>query len=169
MNTETTTFYAALVLRLGLGTMFTAHALLKILVFTPEGTVGYFASLGVPGWLAYPTMAAELIGGVMLISGIKTRWVSLILIPDLIGAIVLVHGANGWLFTNKGGGWEYPLFLIIASLTQALLGDGAFSASTLLTRKEQTNRDVVVNSPVPDNKAPMHAMMGDPSQRSQTQ
>lgn len=132
MTTQTSASYAALVLRVSLGTMFIAHALLKILVFTPDGTVGFFASLGVPGWFAYPTMAAELIGGTMLIFGIKARIVSLALIPLLIGTIVLVHGGNGWLFANEGGGWEYPVFLIVASITLSLLGDGALTAKSVI-------------------------------------
>lgn len=126
--------YAALVLRIALGTMFIAHALLKILVFTPAGTVAFFASLGVPGWLAYPTMAAELIGGLLLVAGVRTRVVSLGLLPILIGTIVLAHGGNGWLYTNQGGGWEYSAFLSLAALAQALLGDGAFSAQTRFRR-----------------------------------
>lgn len=129
--------YAALVLRLGLGAMFIAHALLKIMVFTPAGTVGFFASLGVPGWFAYPDMAAELIGGVMLLAGIQSRIVALVLTPVLIGSIVLVHGANGWLFTNKGGGWEYPLFLTLASIAQALLGDGVYSLGGVLANRSR--------------------------------
>ena len=134
--------YAALLLRTSLGVMFIAHALLKILVFTPAGTVGFFASLGVPGWFAYPTMGAELLGGMLLVAGIQTRFVSLALVPVLTGSIVLVHGGNGWLFTNANGGWEYPLFLTMAALVQALLGDGAYSLKTVFTRKEQLNRSV---------------------------
>jgi len=133
MTTQTTP-YAILILRLALGTMFIAHALLKILVFTPEGTVGFFASLGVPGWFAYPIMAIELIGGAMLILGIKTRLVSLALIPVLIGAMVLVHGAKGWSFTNEGGGWEYPLFLIAALIAQSLLGNGAITLKSIINK-----------------------------------
>ncbi len=132
MITQTTTSYAALILRIGLGTIFIAHALLKILVFTPEGSVAFFASLGVPGWFAYPTMAIELLGGIMLILGIKTRLISLALIPVMIGAIVLVHGEKGWLFTNEGGGWEFPLFLIVTLITQSLLETGAFSLKSII-------------------------------------
>jgi len=132
MTTDTTTPYAALILRISLGTMFIAHALLKLLVFTPEGTVGFFVSLGIPGWLAYPTMAIELIGGVMLILGIKTKQISFALIPVLIGTIVLVHGARGWMFANEGGGWEYPLFLIAALTVQSLLGNGAFNLQSII-------------------------------------
>lgn len=134
--------YAALLLRTSLGVTFIAHALLKILVFTPAGTVGFFASLGVPGWLAYPTMGAELIGGVLLVAGIQTRVVSLALVPVLIGSIVLVHGGNGWLFSNANGGWEYPLFLTVAALTQALLGDGAYRLRSVFTFKEHGNHNV---------------------------
>jgi len=128
------TAYAALLLRIALGTMFIAHALLKILVFTPAGTQGFFDSLGVPGWFAYPTMGAELVGGILLVLGVQTRAVALLLLPVLIGSIVLVHGANGWLYTNANGGWEYSAFLIVASIVQALLGNGAFSLSSLFER-----------------------------------
>ncbi|MEJ2014866.1 MAG: DoxX family protein [Limibacillus sp.] len=117
--------YAALILRVSLGVMFLAHGLyLKIFVFTVGGTVGFFESLGLPAVLAYATIAAESLGGLALILGVFTRWVSLALLPVLLGAL-WVHSGNGWLFTAEGGGWEYPLFLAAAALTQALLGDGA--------------------------------------------
>jgi putative oxidoreductase len=104
---------------------FLAHGLyLKIFVFTVGGTVGFFESLGLPAVLAYATIAAESLGGLALILGVFTRWVSLALLPVLLGAL-WVHSGNGWLFTAEGGGWEYPLFLAAAALTQALLGDGA--------------------------------------------
>lgn len=115
---------AALLLRLALGTMFLAHAWLKVKVFTPAGTVQYFKSLGLPGGLAYLTMAAEIGGGILLILGIETRWVALALVPLMLGTIVLVHGKAGWLFTNKDGGWEYPAFWIVGLLVLAALGDG---------------------------------------------
>jgi hypothetical protein len=53
---------AALLLRLSLAVMFFAHAWLKIKVFTIPGTVKYFESLGVPGFFAYLTIAAEISG-----------------------------------------------------------------------------------------------------------
>jgi putative oxidoreductase len=118
--------YAATLLRVSLGAMFIAHALLKLLVFTLPGTAQFFGSIGFPGWTAYLVFAAELIGGVLLVLGVQTRAVALALVPILIGALY-VHAGNGWLFTAKNGGWEYPLFLIAASLVQALLGDGAYA------------------------------------------
>ena len=113
MNNQKSASYAALLLRVSLGVVFLAHGLLKVLVFTPAGTAGFFASLGLPGWLAYPTMAAEILGGVLLIAGVQTRIVSLTLLPILIGSL-WVHSGNGWLFTNDNGGWEYSLFLSLS-------------------------------------------------------
>ncbi len=118
--------YAALVLRIGLGTMFVAHGLLKVLVFTLPGTVGFFESVGFPGFAAYIVTFAEIIGGVLLLAGIAVRAVSIALLPVLLGA-VYVHFGAGWLFSNANGGWEYPAFLTIASIAQALLGPGKFA------------------------------------------
>ena len=118
--------YAALLLRLSLGAMFIAHGLLKVFVFTIPGTVGFFESVGYPGWVAYATIAAEVGGGTLLILGVWTRAVALALIPILLGALQ-VHLGNGWVFSNEGGGWEYPAFLAVASLIQGLLGDGAYA------------------------------------------
>ena len=126
--------YAALILRLALGTMFVAHALLKLFVFTLPGTVQFFESLGLPGVLAYATFAAELAGGVLLIAGVGTRWVAAALVPVLLGA-AWVHSGNGWLFTAPKGGWEYPVFLTLAAVVQALLGDGAYALGGRFTRR----------------------------------
>ena len=123
INTNTAP-YAALLLRLSLGVMFIAHALLKLVVFTLPGTVQFFETLGYPGFLAYVVFGAELVGGALLMLGVYTRRVALALIPILIGA-ALVHVPNGWVFSAPNGGWEYPVFLVIASVVQALLGDGA--------------------------------------------
>lgn len=119
--------YAALILRVALGVLALAHGLLKIFVFTPAGTVGFFESLGLPGALAYLTIAVELVGGVALIAGVFTRYVAISMVPILIGSMVFAHASAGWLFSNEGGGWEYPAFWVVALVVQALLGDGAYA------------------------------------------
>jgi len=119
--------YAAALLRVTTGALFVAHAALKIVVFTPAGTAGYFESIGLPAFLAYVTIAAELLGGLALIAGFKTRIVSLALVPVLLGAAWFGHGAAGFFFSNAGGGWEYPVFWAIVMVVQALLGAGAWA------------------------------------------
>ncbi|MVS98430.1 DoxX family membrane protein [Devosia sp. L53-10-65] len=118
---------AATILRVSMGVLFLAHAGLKLFVFTPAGTAGYFASLGLPGPLAYLVIAAELLGGIALILGVYSRWVSLALVPILLGSIYVPHGAAGFFFSNEGGGWEFPAFWAVTLVVQALLGDGAFA------------------------------------------
>jgi len=117
--------YGVLLLRWCLGTMFVAHALYKWRVDTIPGTVAFFKSLGLPGWFAYMDIAGELGGAACLFVGIYPRYVALLLVPLMIGTIVYVHGKNGWRFTNKGGGWEYPGFWTAALLAVFLIGDGA--------------------------------------------
>jgi putative oxidoreductase len=111
-------------LRVSLGVMWIAHALLKLLVFTLPGTAQFFESVGIPGVLAYPVFAVELAGGAALVLGIYARQVSVALVPVMIAA-ASVHVPNGWVFTSPGGGWEYPVFLTVASIALWLLGDGA--------------------------------------------
>jgi putative oxidoreductase len=122
----TSSDYAATLLRVSSGVLFLAHGLLKVNVFTVAGTVGYFESLGLPGFLAYLTIAAEIGGGLALILGIATRLVALGLIPVLLGA-TWVHAGNGWLFSGEGGGWEFPLFWAVVQVVIALLGAGAYA------------------------------------------
>lgn len=130
-----TTPYAALVMRLSLGILFLAHFGLKFFVFTPSGTAKFFASLGLPGGLAYLTMAVELIGAIALILGIYTRIVAVVLIPVLLGAIVTVHGPAGFFFTNPNGGWEFPAFWIVGLIVLALTGDGKFALKPTTVKK----------------------------------
>lgn len=120
------TAYAALILRLALGTMFIAHGLLKVLVFTIPGTIGFFDSIGIPGWMAYLVILGELGGGALLILGVYTRWIGLATLPILLGAS-FVHMGNGWSFSNQGGGWEYPVFLSVVAVAVSLLGNGAYA------------------------------------------
>ena len=126
--------HAALLLRVAMGVLFVLHAWMKIAVFTPAGTAQYFASIGLPGVLAYVTIAVELLGGLALIAGVYSRWVSLALVPVMIGAAYFGHGANGFFFSAPNGGWEYPAFWTVALLVQALLGDGAYALSNRAAR-----------------------------------
>jgi uncharacterized membrane protein YphA (DoxX/SURF4 family) len=80
-------------------------------------------------FFAYLVIAGEIGGGLALILGLWTRPISLLLLPIMIGA-TLQHVGGGWLFTNQGGGWEFPVFWTAALVVQALLGDGAFALRT---------------------------------------
>lgn len=121
------TALAALLLRVSMGIMLLAHSLLlKVMIFGIPGTVGFFQSIGYPGFLAYLVIIVEILGGLALILGLYSRWVSLIVLPVMLGA-TLQHLGNGWLFSGTGGGWEFPAFWSLTLVIQALLGDGALA------------------------------------------
>jgi len=127
MNHPNRIDYGIALLRFSFGVMLFAHGfVLKLLTFGLAGTAGFFESIGFPGWTAYLVFALETLGGLALIAGIGTRWVALAVLPVLLGALS-VHAGNGWVFSNDGGGWEYPLYLVVLAAAQFLLGAGAWS------------------------------------------
>lgn len=134
--------WGASLLRVALGCMWLAHGSLKLFVFTLPGTARYFESVGLPGWTAYPMFVAEIAGGAAILAGFYGRQVSLLLAPTLLVA-AWVHWPNGWVHTSPNGGWEYPVFLAIASLVHWLIGDGAVALRTgdvLAPRRASTGR-----------------------------
>ena len=118
-----------MLLRVALGIMWIAHALLKWFVFTIPGFAGWLDSQGLPVSMAWPVFLMELIGGIMILLGFYGRYVSAILVPIMFVALS-THFTNGWIHTSEGGGWEYPMFLIIASIAHVLIGDGQFALRT---------------------------------------
>ena len=121
--------YGIALLRVSLGLMLIAHSVvLKYFVFTLPGTAQFFASIGLPGFLAYIVFAVEALSGVALVLGIGTRYAAAAVVPVLLGAL-WAHSGNGWIFSGPNGGWEYPLYLIVLAIAQVLLGQGAFALS----------------------------------------
>ncbi|MDN7901505.1 DoxX family protein [Burkholderia cepacia] len=126
MNPNRLNDFAATLLRVGLGVLYLAHVAQKVFVFTLPGTAQFFASIGLPGWLAYLTTFVELAGGLALLAGFRVRVAALVLLPFMLGATA-AHLPNGWSFASPNGGWEYPAFWAVTLAVQALLGGGAFA------------------------------------------
>ena len=127
MNSEHLTNYGATVTRIGLGLVLLAHSVyLKLVVFSLPGTAQFFASIGLPAALAYIVFAIEAVAGAALVIGWQSRIAALAVVPVLLGA-TWAHASAGWLFTNSGGGWEYPALLSVLAVAQVFLGDGAFA------------------------------------------
>ena len=123
--------YGALLLRVSMGVLFILHGFyLKYMVFGLAGAEKYFASLGLPDWFAIVVIAYETLGGLALIFGIYARPVAFVLGIHLLAAAYLGHLHNGWPFTAKGGGYEYPVFWAITCFALALIGDGPFAVKT---------------------------------------
>ena len=79
-----------------------------------------------------------MLGGLALIRGVYAPVVALALAAKVLGTVALVHRANGWLFTNKGGGWEFPGFWALSLIVLYLLGDGALALWPGQGERQQT-------------------------------
>lgn len=113
-------YFGRLFLRLTAGVALITHSLyLKVFVFTMTGTVAFFESIGLHGFLAWVTLLVEIVTGGMLILRLKPHIAATAAVPILLGA-TWAHSGNGWLFSNTGGGWEYPLFWTMALVSIAL-------------------------------------------------
>lgn len=118
----------AFVLRLATGIVFLSHGLIKVFVFTPAGTAAFFEQVGFPGWLAFPTIAVEIVGGALMIAGLFARFVAIAFVPILIGAL-MTHWPNGYMFSVANGGWEFPALMLVLVALQIRLGNGAFAVN----------------------------------------
>jgi putative oxidoreductase len=128
--------HGALITRVGLGLVLIAHSLyLKLVVFTLPGTAAYFSSIGLPAASAYVVFSVEAIAGVALVIGYRVRLAAAATVPVLLGA-TWAHASNGWLFTNSGGGWEYPLLLTAIAIAQVFLGAGSYALDNVAVQPQ---------------------------------
>ena len=125
---------AITVLRIVAGIVFLAHGYQKVFVFGPAGVAQGFAGMHIPlpGITSILIAAIELLGGIALILGLGTRIAAALLACDMLGAILLVHGQNGFFLPN---GFEFALTLLGASIALAIAGSGKASLDGFLARK----------------------------------
>jgi uncharacterized membrane protein YphA (DoxX/SURF4 family) len=123
----------ALILRLGLASIFIVHGYFKVVQTYPLIKEMSLQIQQVVGW-------TELVSGVMLAVGFLSRLAALASIPIQVGAIVLVTGkramtvlsfeATGADYTKVGP--EYNGIIIVAALAVVLLGSGCVSVDHCL-------------------------------------
>jgi len=136
--------YAALVLRLCIAGLFFAHLYQK---FAIRGLSVWWSGLqkaGYPDWALYYTLSAELLGGVLLLLGIYTRYISLYALPLMIAATHFWVVRKGFYFTDAG--WEFPLAWSVMLIVQALLGDGAYAVRVPLLPWDRGARQATVQA-----------------------
>lgn len=110
---------ALLVLRLVLGVIIVGHGYPKVFGALSHH-VQVVSGLGLPGWLAYLSAAAEFLGGILVILGLFTRCAALAILINMGVAIAKVHWKNSLL---GQGGYQFPL--ACAAIAFALIFFGA--------------------------------------------
>ena len=129
-------FVAPMIIRLALGIIFMAHGAQKLFgAFGGPGMGGmaqFLGSLGVrPGaFWAWVVALAEFFGGLGILLGLLTGVASIVIIIDMLVAIALVHGKNGFFITNTG--YEYNVALILMALSLVFSGPGPLALDRLI-------------------------------------
>ncbi|MEV5557087.1 DoxX family membrane protein [Nonomuraea wenchangensis] len=122
---------AVLITRVVTGVIFVAHGWQKWQAGL-GATTGAFSGMGIPlpGAAAGFAAVVETVGGVLLILGLLVRPVALLLLIDMLGAIIFVHGGRGVMVGE--GGWELAGALGALSLLFLALGGGRIGLDGLL-------------------------------------
>jgi putative oxidoreductase len=123
---------ALLGLRLLLGAVMIHHGYGKVFQGGLQRHVHMVGSLGLPGWLAYPSACTEFFGGILLVLGVVTRFVSLLVLIDMAVAIWKVHWKNGMF---GPGGYEFPLSLAVIAFALISFGGGPIALDRIFHRQ----------------------------------
>ena len=137
--------WPALIARLALGLTIFPHGAQKLLGWFGgygfSGTMGFFTTqMHIPYIVALLVILIEFFGSLFLIFGFLSRLVALGFIGIYIGAIALIHGANGFfmnwnMVANKGEGWEYFILLFALAIIVLIKGGGKASFDAARTKK----------------------------------
>ncbi|MDQ2666448.1 MAG: DoxX family protein [Gemmatimonadota bacterium] len=126
------------ILRIITGMVFTAHGYQKVFVYGMAGVTGAFTKMGAP----LPTVTGPLIacleffGGIALIIGLLTRLVAFAFVFDMLGAMMIVHLANGFFLP---AGYEFVLLLLAASLALMFGGPGSLAIDSVIASKSTSS------------------------------
>src|SRR4030095_15328286 len=130
--------YGATLLRIALGVIFAMNGYFFLYVLEPTGAAQFINMPGLLGEaLAWYLIVTHIVGGIMLMVGLKTHWPALPNIPVILIALFQVHVYHGLLMTCTivdavGGkahpvGLEYPVLVLAATAALALQGGGALA------------------------------------------
>lgn len=126
-----------LALRVIVGVIMIAHGYSKVFHGGFAAHAQHVSNMGLPGWLGYLSSITEFFGGMALIAGLLTRFVSLAIICDMAVAIWKIHWKNG-MFGR--GGYEFPLTLLTVAFALVLFGAGPIAIDAIIGGKTGKKR-----------------------------
>jgi putative oxidoreductase len=132
LNIKETAPVGLMILRVVLGIAFAVHGWMKWQTGI-DGVAGFFGSIGVPApeLMAWVVTIVELVGGIFLIIGFLTQFVSILLLLDMLGAILFARVSGPFI---EGGGisWEKEAVFAAAAVCLILAGPGIWSVDDIV-------------------------------------
>ena len=147
---------SSLIARLALGLVMFPHGAQKALGWFGgygfSGTMGFFTGqLHIPALFAFLAIAAEFAGSIGLITGFLSRVAAMGIAVEMMVAIIMVHGVNGffmnWSGNQKGEGFEYHLLTLGLALVVIVAGAGKWSMDSLVSRRLETTPEAKSKTP----------------------
>jgi putative oxidoreductase len=152
---QTDRSYVLLVLRLALTIVIFPHGAQKLLGWFGgpgvDGTMQLFAALGVPAGIAVLVIVSDFFGSLALAIGLVGRIAAFGTTMVMLGAMVMVHGQNGfflnWNGDQAGEGIQFHLLLLAVAAVLVVKGSGAWSIDRLLLRGQTQATHEVAREP----------------------
>ena len=119
-----------LLLRITVGGMMLFHGIHKAVYGV--GPIGdMLSAIGLPSFIAYGSLLAELVASLMIVCGVWTRMASVVFAGNMIVAILMAHSADRFSINAMTGGWaiELPAFYLLASAVLCLTGAGKYAVT----------------------------------------
>ncbi|MGO4495476.1 DoxX family protein [Paenibacillus sp. 2RAB27] len=130
----TKTAVISIIMRVVIGIIFMMHGIDKLQMGL-SNVEAWFSSIGIPGFVAYFVAILELVGGIMLIVGLFTRYVSGLLVIMLMGAIVTTKLSVGLLGDGQMAGYELDLGFMLVLLYLVVGEQSTLSVDRLIMNK----------------------------------
>lgn len=119
-----------LLLRIALGGLMLFHGMHKLIYGV--GFIGdMLAAIGLPSFIAYGSLLAELVASLMIICGIWTRLASVVFAGNMVVAILMAHASEMFSLSPMTGGLviELPLLYLLGAAVLCLTGGGRFAVT----------------------------------------
>ncbi len=129
--------YSYALIRFGAGAVFMYHGYGKLFLgFSPAVAKDALAPMGVPmpEVLAYGLGVFQFFGGAALALGLFTRPIALLLAIEMI-LMVIWHYPSGYFFQAAGGGYEFPLIMLLIYVAVFFRGAGRCSFDRLIGKE----------------------------------
>jgi len=138
---KTNNSFAPTLARLTLGIVMFPHGAQKVLGWFGgygfSGTMHFFTDqMHIPAVFAVLAIAAEFLGSLGLITGFLSRIAAFGIAVNMLVAVKMVHGANGffmnWYGNQKGEGFEYHILAVGLALIVLIYGAGKASVDAAI-------------------------------------